>query len=167
MSSDLDASKQFNLFKINTATEKTSPLSGDYSKLSTGDSVFFDVTDIIDNKILLWDNTFRYHILGEDGAHEDRSYLNTEYNIEQIKNGLTNPLFILKDKSREDRFQYVSLPALDYNGEQKIRKLDIITEPSKIVIGYHEIVTVIPKSSVNDKIEGRIIYNAYDKNKRK
>ena len=74
---------------------------------NTSNDIIFFLSDPLDNQIILWKNTFRYHILGEDGSHENRSYLLKPGNMERVKKVLQAPQLIIPDKDNDNRLNYI------------------------------------------------------------
>mgnify|MGYP003518942661 FL=1 len=130
----------------------------------TSNDIMFFLSDPLDNQIILWENTFKYHILGEDGSHEDRSYFLKPDNMERIKKVIQAPQLIISDKINNNRLNYIGLSLIQFETKRCMKRIDIITEPSKKKENTFEICTIMVKSSASIAIsEGRkVIYDAHD-----
>ena len=131
---------------------------------NTSNDIIFFLSDLLDNQIILWKNTFRYHILGEDGSHENRSYLLKPGNMERVKKVLQAPQLIIPDKDNDNRLNYIGFSLIQFEKKLSLKRIDVITEPSKKKENTFEICTIMVKSSASIAIsEGRkVIYDAHD-----
>lgn len=149
---------QLSVFKVNTVSNKIEIIE----TKSKENTIMFQVTDPLKNEIVLWHNTFQYHVLGNDGSHEDRSYLSMPDNLDSLKNVLKNPSYILKDKNRDDRLFYIRLTKLNFGDKVKIKPLAFVAEPSKKIENTFEVCTIMVRGRVSEEVdEGRrLIYDA-------
>ena len=110
------------------------------------------VTDPLGNDIILKEQTFIEHIQGD---HQGKDSANRAAVEEQAKFTLTSPRFIIKNH-QEGRRKYLDLVDMPEGKDFNIRTLTIIVD------GDNEVVTWIPKRSINDSVkteEGGMIYD--------
>jgi len=150
-------------FNINTNDGTINYTTKGHEKLSKDDSIMLKTNDPLGNNIILWENTFQYHILGEPDSSDSRHFLDTSRNIQRIETAINIPNYILEDKKYEDRLEYIALTDIITNGENRLKNLSIITEKSDSVENSFEIITVIPKSRVSVSLnDRRVVYNVND-----
>lgn len=133
-----------------------------FSSFEEENKIFLSSTDPLNNEVNLWYNTWYYHILGKDGSHENRGYLESPENIKNIKRLISNPSFILSDKKRYDRIIYIGMARISFLEQQdKIKPFTAVAEPSEKKENSLEICTVMVQGNVSEEInEGRrILYD--------
>ncbi|WP_251854654.1 hypothetical protein, partial [Enterococcus italicus] len=90
-----------------------------YDPPKTENTIVLQTTDPLSKSIALWRDTFYYHIFGNDSKHEDRSYLEKEENLKNIKNTLSRPTFIVTDKDNPERLNYIGVHIVTFSNEEK------------------------------------------------
>ena len=94
----------------------------------TSNDIMFFLSDPLDNQVILWENTFRYHILGEDKSHENRSYLLNPENMERVKKVIQNPQLIIPDQSKENRLNYIGFSLIQFETKLTMKRIDVLHE---------------------------------------
>ena len=110
------------------------------------------VTDPLGNDIILKEQTYTEHIQGD---HQVRDSANRAAVEAQAKFTLTSPRFIIKNH-QEGRRKYLDLVDMPEGENFNNRTLTVIVD------GDNEVVTWIPKRSINDSVrteEGGMIYD--------
>lgn len=126
------------------------------TSVTTTDFVF-KTTDILGNTVVLKQNTLNNHIAGEGGDHPERHYLNYQSNITKVQKIIERPNQILKDKSFDNRYNYMATIAFD--SQTSVKGVKIVTE--EISPNYHEVVTFYSNKTLREKVEGRVLYDCY------
>lgn len=121
----------------------------------------FETIDPIDNNVKLSSNTFDFHIAGENGDHPDRHFLTQGNNIGKVESIIQNPTMILKDRIHDNRINHFGTTYFD--SQNTIKNVKIVSEVDEN--GDYEVVTVIPSKGINEKFEGRILYDLYSNKK--
>ena len=126
---------------------------------TTNKQIIFATTNPVGIQVYLDDDTLQEHIAGTDGHHPERGYLLNPKNLEIIRNVVSNPTYIMNDKMYDNRYNYVDIAALD--GHTTLKNIKVVTEKNSDET--EKIVTIFPTKSLNEKLEGRIIYDRHSK----
>ena len=119
--------------------------------------VVFHTEDINGTTIVLKKSTLETHIAGESGDHPERHFLNLESNLLKVKRILEHPNQILRDKSNENRNNYIATVA--FETQNNVKGVKIVTEEKGT--NFHEVVTLYSNKTLNESVEGRVIYDIY------
>lgn len=131
-------------------------------KSNIENEIIFTAIDPLKNTVNLFRNTFEYHVLGLDGMHENRSYLNLQNNILSIQRAIEKPQYILVDKKHSNRLNYLAMVELEYEEKKSIKGMHIVTEFSDHTNSKSDVVTIRPQSKVSISTDGRVmLYDVY------
>lgn len=115
-------------------------------------NIRWTVTDPLGKKIILIEEQFIKHIIGD---HENKDAVNRAKIERQMQKSIVDPRFIIKDQRNIDRRKYLDLVDIPYEAGVQIITLTIVVDDN------NEVVTWILKRNINeDVVEGGMIYDA-------
>lgn len=117
----------------------------------------FEINDPIGNTVKLSSNTLNFHIAGESGDHPDRNFLVQGNNLNKISSIIENPTIILKDRDFDNRINHFGTTL--FESQNTIKNVKIVSELDEN--GEYQVATIIPTKSLNEKFEGRLLYDLY------
>jgi len=125
--------------------------------MTENSSNIFEINDPIGNTVKLSNDTLQFHIAGESGDHPDRNFLVQGNNLNKISSIIQNPTMILKDKNFDNKINHFGTTM--FESQNTIKNVKIVSELGED--GEYQIATIIPTKSLNEKFEGRILYDLY------